>query len=40
MAINIFKILTKTVKLLQLIKKVVGVFKSPKTDDYLGKRDE
>jgi len=39
MAIKIFKVLTKVIKILTLIKKGVDVLKSPKAEDYLGKKN-
>jgi len=38
MAIKIIKILTKLIKILGLIKRGAEVLKSPKTEDYLGKK--
>jgi len=38
MAIKIFKILTKIIKILGLIKEGAEILKNPKTEDYLGKK--
>ena len=39
MAIKIFKILGKVIKILKLIKDAGDVLKNPKTEDYLGKKN-
>ena len=38
MAIKILKILPKVIKVLTLVSKIADVVKSPKTEDYLGKK--
>jgi len=38
MAIKILKILPKVIKILTLVSKIADVVKSPKAEDYLGKK--
>ena len=40
MAIKILGVLSKIIKILGLIKKIAEAVKTPKTEDYLGRKDK